>query len=154
MSEAERILTSWRRGEIADAAALARLLADCRSLEALRQAVAGTMLDTVMDRHAAGLRTAEELLRLADEARPGLEGCRRLFDEVAATNGLAGVALHSLGDERLLSAATCELVELLRRLGVGLPGQHLLDIGCGIGRLEVALASKAVRSAESTCRPR
>jgi SAM-dependent methyltransferase len=140
MSEAEQILASWRRGEIADPAALARLLAHCRSVEALRRAVAGTALCDMIESHAAGLRDAENLLRLADDVRPDLAAYRRFFDDAAAANGLAGVALHSLGDEWLLSEATRELVDLLRQLGVGLPGQNVLDLGCGIGRLEVALA--------------
>lgn len=142
MSEAEQILAGWRRGEIAASAALARLLAHCRSVETLRQTVAGTALVTVVDRHAAGLRDAEGLLRLADDLRPDLAEYRRFFDRAAAANGLAGVALHSLGDEGLLSEATHELVDHLRRLGVGLPGQRLLDLGCGIGRLEAALAPR------------
>jgi predicted TPR repeat methyltransferase len=63
-----------------------------------------------------------------------------LFDRAASISPTAGVALYSLGDTRLLEAATQELV---RRIGgwhlLG-AGARVLDLGCGSGRMLTALA--------------
>jgi SAM-dependent methyltransferase len=62
------------------------------------------------------------------------------FDRAARLSPEASVAVYSLGDARLLAAATAELVERMRQWN--LLGHELayLDVGCGIGRLEQALA--------------
>jgi SAM-dependent methyltransferase len=50
------------------------------------------------------------------------------------------VAAYTLGDPRLLARATEELVAQLRALGVLGRDRDTLEIGCGIGRMQRALA--------------
>ena len=52
----------------------------------------------------------------------------------------ASVALYCLGSPRLLAAATLEVVALLSQWGLLGLERTVLDIGCGIGRLEAALS--------------
>lgn len=67
------------------------------------------------------------------------------FDQAARTHPEGSVALYALGNPGLLEAATAEVVARLEDWGV-LPGTaECLDIGCGIGRMEVALASRIRR---------
>ena len=67
------------------------------------------------------------------------------FDRAAAVSGEASVALYSLGRADLLDAATHEVVEDMESHGVLGPRRALLDIGCGVGRFQVALAEKIGR---------
>ena len=69
-----------------------------------------------------------------------------LFDSAAARSAEGSVALYALGDPELLRAATDEVVELLRQARLLGADRDVLDIGCGIGRFEAALAGE-VRSA-------
>jgi len=132
-----------RAGGVSAGMALLRLVLRHRDLEALQQEVGDGPLREVLDRHEGGVRQALAVLDLSE--RPvddGLRGCRNLFDAAAGVSGAAGVALYSLGDEAMLEQATAELVTLLIDLGVARPGARILDLGCGIGRLETALAGK------------
>jgi SAM-dependent methyltransferase len=65
-----------------------------------------------------------------------------MFDRALRENPEASVALYSLGSPALLAAATAEVVALLDRLGVLAPERRVLEIGCGIGRFEAALAGR------------
>jgi 2-polyprenyl-3-methyl-5-hydroxy-6-metoxy-1,4-benzoquinol methylase len=63
-----------------------------------------------------------------------------LFDAAVSISPEGSVALYSLGSPQLLTAATIEVVAVLsewRLLGLE---RTVLDIGCGIGRLEAALS--------------
>src|SRR5437588_140869 len=71
-----------------------------------------------------------------------IETARRFFDRAVRRNEEASVAAHSLGDPRLLAQATREIVELLDRWGVLGADRRTLEIGCGIGRLQAALAPR------------
>jgi SAM-dependent methyltransferase len=62
------------------------------------------------------------------------------FDRAAAQHPEASVALYSLGEPALLGAATAELVQRLRDWELLDRDWQYLDIGCGIGRIEHALA--------------
>lgn len=63
-----------------------------------------------------------------------------LFDEAVSISPEGSVALYSLGSPRLLSAATLEVVAALSQRGLLGLERTVLDIGCGIGRLEAALS--------------
>lgn len=65
-----------------------------------------------------------------------------LFDRLAAEEPEAAVAFYSLGDPGLLAAATAELVEVVRRW-TPVENARVLDFGCGIGRVAIALAPHA-----------
>jgi ubiquinone/menaquinone biosynthesis C-methylase UbiE len=81
-----------------------------------------------------------------DSAKPaasveeGIAFCERLFDWSVQQSEEASVALYSLGNPRLLELATSEIVSQLKAWGAVTKDTALLDIGCGIGRLLVALA--------------
>lgn len=62
------------------------------------------------------------------------------FDGAASKNPEASVALYALGNPGLLEAATAEIVARLREWRLISPDTECLDIGCGIGRVELALA--------------
>jgi ubiquinone/menaquinone biosynthesis C-methylase UbiE len=84
-----------------------------------------------VEHHASAGGRAETIARWAS-----------VFDRAARISPEASVALYSLGQPSLLRAATQELVARLRdwqRLG---PDCTVLDIGCGIGRLEEAVAGE------------
>ena len=63
-----------------------------------------------------------------------------LFDAAVRISPEASVALYSLGSPRLLAAATLEIVAALSSWGLLGADRTVLDIGCGIGRLEAALS--------------
>ena len=95
---------------------------------------------------------ADELNRLAAQIRQngsdhtqlgGLPGIAAFFDQAAAEGAEAGVALYSLGDPAILAAATAEIVAWLDAERLLMPGAAVLDMGCGIGRVAAALASRA-----------
>jgi SAM-dependent methyltransferase len=104
------------RGAVAED--LRRLLADRTGLERLAAAAAG------IDHGATG--------------PAALGAIRAGFDRAAAISPEASVAAYSLGDAKLLDAATAELVDWLGARGL-LHGD-VLDLGCGIGRIAAAVA--------------
>ncbi len=69
-----------------------------------------------------------------------LQSWAAVFDRLATAAPEAGVALYSLGSPTLLAAATQEIVELMSGLGLLDSTHDALDIGCGIGRMVLALA--------------
>jgi SAM-dependent methyltransferase len=83
-----------------------------------------------------GLDTADGALS-ADEA---IARCERLFDWAVERSEEGSVAAYTLGDPRLLASATAEIVSELAALGVLGPDRDTLEIGCGIGRMQRALA--------------
>lgn len=66
----------------------------------------------------------------------------RLFDRLAVEAPEAAVAFYSLGDAQALAAATAELADVVRAWAPP-AGRRVLDFGCGIGRLAIALADEA-----------
>ncbi len=71
-----------------------------------------------------------------------LQRCRDAFDRLVRRSPEASVALYSLGNPEILAAATAEIVERLESWDLLGAGRMVLDIGCGIGRLELALAPR------------
>lgn len=64
------------------------------------------------------------------------------FDRAVAESEEASVALYSLGSPGLLARATAEVVALLERWGVVGPERAVLQVGCGVGRIEALLAPR------------
>ena len=78
----------------------------------------------------------------APSVEEGIAFCERLFDWSVQQSEEASVALYSLGNPDLLERATREIVVQLERWGILSNDRTVLDIGCGIGRLEVELAPR------------
>jgi SAM-dependent methyltransferase len=157
------ILRRCADGELSPEVALLRLLIAHRELHAVRSALGllaeraeqnGEMchaiaritglLDADPEGGALVLRMLEQERAAAGPRSPEeeLERCRQLFDRWVRDSAEASVALYSFGKPELLDAATAEVADLLKELGVLGPERHLLDIGCGIGRFEQALAAR------------
>jgi SAM-dependent methyltransferase len=160
---AVNVLRRCANGELSPAIALLRLLIAHRELPALRSALDGQARRAVQDRairaaisRITGLLDAHPeggalVLRMLEQERAAagalspeeeLERCRDLFDRLVRDSAEASVALYSLGNPDLLERATGEVVALLERLGVLGPERQVLEIGCGTGRFEQALAPR------------
>jgi SAM-dependent methyltransferase len=157
------ILRRCAKGEISPEIALLRLLIAHKDLDALR-----SFLDALArrdDRDGERRDTIARIARLLDDNPEGgalalrmlerertaagmpapedeLERCRHLFDRLVRDSAEASVALYSLGSPELLEKGTGEVVELLDRLAVLGPERDALEIGCGIGRFQQALAGR------------
>jgi len=158
-ASAARVLRRCARGELSPEVALVRLLIAYGDVDALRSALAAAgraardagmrgaleRVRNLLASNSAGsalvlAMLARERAAAGEEAADEVERCRDLFDQWVGDSPEASVALYSLGDPGLLDAATREVVVLLERLVVLGPERHVLEIGCGIGRFERALA--------------
>ena len=109
-------------------AAMRRLVAERKAgLDALAEEVA----QTAASHDASGPTAAEGVARIA-----------AFFDRAVRHSPEASVALYSLGDPVILAAATREIVAWLESEGLLRPEADVLDLGCGIGRVAAALASR------------
>jgi SAM-dependent methyltransferase len=145
---AQRALERYLAGAASPEITLMQLLLACGGVDRLRHC-----LEPLRQR-----RDFEPLLRLATdnrggleriaaivaagltEERSGIEAIREQFDRAVALAPEASVALYSLGAATTLDRATAEITECLRRWGLIHRDCTVLDIGCGIGRIEWALA--------------
>jgi SAM-dependent methyltransferase len=101
----------------------------------------------------AGCERVAEMLRSSLEASgpaatvdDGIALCAQLFDRRVREGGEGGegdsAPLYPPVNPELLERATREIVEQLERWGVVGPEKTVLQIGCGIGRFETALAPR------------
>ncbi len=67
---------------------------------------------------------------------------RRFFDRSVLRNEEASVAAYSLGDPEILHQVTEEIVGQLEEWGLLASDRKVLEIGCGIGRMQAALAPR------------
>ena len=150
----EDIIERFRRGDISAPVTIMQLLIETEDFTSTRVAVSGVgELERLIDANAEGCERIAAMLRSdMDTSQParsveeGIEFCERLFDWSVQQSEEASVALYSLGNPQLLERATAEIVEQLKAWGALGGDTSLLDIGCGIGRLLVAVAPQ-VRSA-------
>jgi SAM-dependent methyltransferase len=167
-AEMRRILASCREGALPPNVALMQLAMAADS-ESSFLATVGAALDELEDECASSAEPLAELRSLAG-ASPDLwrlvqsvisslpaetETHRNLdatlsswaaaFDRAVAVSPEASVALYALGRSDVLDAATREVVDDMDRSGLLGKGRKLLDIGCGVGRFELALAGKVER---------
>jgi ubiquinone/menaquinone biosynthesis C-methylase UbiE len=151
-------------GELPANIALMRLLiealdrdeAETTLRQALERAADSAAADTkhlaaVMDllrRNPQAWVTVKGVLRDVEHDRAilapedGVASCAAAFDRAARALPEASVALYALGNPELLNAATAEVVDRIRSWGLVGQGRKVLDVGCGIGRFEEALASE------------
>ena len=147
-------------GEASPPISLARLLLAMDRIEEVEE-----LLESLSD-----VEPVAEMARLLREHRPGCEDAavilhdhpdvvqsrlppgevidehRRFFDRAVTLNEEASVAAYSLGDPALLDAYTAEIVDLLEEWQVLGPDRDALEIGCGIGRIQAALAPRVRES--------
>lgn len=71
-----------------------------------------------------------------------IDMCRTFFDDLVQQSEEASVALYSLGNPALLKQASEEIVDVLDAWHTLRSDAVMLDIGCGIGRLEQLLSSR------------
>lgn len=163
------ILVRCLDGAISPAVALMQMLVETESPVAVRRAVddvtrraanlsrsgdsllrdrVDDLTQLVVENESGCAKIAELLKSGMDSPEParsveeGIAFCERLFDWSVRQSEEASVALYSLGSAELLERATKEIVMLLERWGILAPDHTILDIGCGIGRLEVELAAR------------
>jgi ubiquinone/menaquinone biosynthesis C-methylase UbiE len=155
------LLSRCGRGELSPAIVLVRLLIAYPDVGTLRSTIgplaqgnrepgirkAADRIQELLTTNPKGIETVLSMLQQeraaaeADEADQ-VERCQRLFERLVSENAAASVALYSLGVPELLHAATCEIVKLLERLQLLGPERRVLEIGCGIGRFQEALAQR------------
>jgi ubiquinone/menaquinone biosynthesis C-methylase UbiE len=158
--EARWVLEDYLSGEMSATITLSRLVlavGDVCEVEALVDAAERaweppvpeslTRLIKMLRENRRGLeRVAANLGEHPDPETPyasaaeGIETARRFFDRAVRRSEEASVAAHSLGDPKLLKKATREVVDAFAVWGVLGPDRRTLEIGCGIGRFQAALA--------------
>lgn len=128
VEDVEELLDSFEEGPLAE---MARLLRE----------------------HRAGCEDAAVILhehpdvgRTRRSAADAIADCRNFFDHAVTLNEEASVAAYSLGDPALLNAYTAEILDLLDFWQVLGPDRSVLEIGCGIGRIQAALAPRVRES--------
>jgi SAM-dependent methyltransferase len=94
------------------------------------------------ERVADMLREHPDPMRMSGPPEEVVATFRRFFDRSVTRNEEASVAAYSLGDSGILSRAADEVVARFDEWGLLGPGRTTLEIGCGIGRMQVALAPK------------
>jgi SAM-dependent methyltransferase len=155
----QRIIDDARLGRISPAVACMQLLMETRDLatarailqDAYRQARDPrlTALLAFIDDHPAGSALVARMLAAGVDhgdtlptPEAGVAFSQRLFDWAVQQSEEASVALYSFGSPELLGEATAEIVAYLDARGLLGPDRRVLDIGCGIARLAVALADQ------------
>lgn len=116
-----------------------------RAREASGASAAGRLheLESLMAEHPRAWATVHAILAKVEHRPTAGDSVTRwagLFDAAVRISPEGSVALYSLGSPRLLAAATLEVVAVLSRWGLLGLDRTVLDIGCGIGRLEAALS--------------
>ncbi len=99
-------------------------------------------LRATADQFAFRLPLLRAVLRRVKDPGEGdpVQHWAQLFDTIASLSPEASVALYSLGDPVILDEATREVAAALRDWRLLGRSRTALDIGCGIGRFESALA--------------
>ena len=154
-AECDSIVQRCEAGELSPPVALMQMLIaaedDALVASVVRERSAAspraTEIARLLEAHAPGCARITAMLKSGmDSPSPhasvedGVAFSRRLFDWSVQQSEEASVALYSLGDPALLEAATREIVSLFDTWDLLGGRRAALDIGCGIGRLEVALA--------------
>ena len=135
-------------GRISAEVALARLLLGGASPDEIAQALAsdqssrGRALLRVVETRRETLRELRAIFGGVEHEAASVARIGRMFDRAVAASPEASVAAYSLGDPAILAAATEEIVTWLEAARLIGPASDVLDVGCGIGRVAVALAGR------------
>lgn len=165
--EVAGILSRYEGGALSAPVTLMQLLIETEDADSVRTAVAdfartavthpevenrARELEQLLTANSSGCERIAAMLRAdVDSSKPartvdeGIAFSERLFDWSVQQSEEASVALYSLGNPELLERATEEIVSQLDRWGLIAKHSEVLDIGCGIGRLLVALAPRVRR---------
>lgn len=154
-----RAVADCLTGEISPNVALARLLLETGRVEPVEASLAvaaerwgeplpagfAELIAMVRD-NREGCERAADLLREHPSPEPvadveeTIDSNRRFFDAAVRAHEEVSVAAYALGNPALLAAATQEIVDLFERWGLLGPERTALEIGCGIGRMQVGLS--------------
>ena len=161
MSRFTAILDAARRGDTPPRVALAHLMVEAPDASSLDAALASAAeaaatrgerdrlvaLRALFRANAGAWETVRRafLLALHDHQPEGrgsetAAAWARVYDALARDAPEVGVALHSLGDADALAAATREVVADLVARGLVGETTRVVEVGCGTGRFEEALA--------------
>lgn len=155
--EVRAVLEDCAAGEASPPISLARLLLALDRVEDVEEllepfeAEDGPVAEMarLLREHRAGCEDAAVILhdhpdvgRTRRSAADAIADCRSFFDHAVALNEEASVAAYCLGDPALLDAYTAEILDLLEDWQVLGPERDALEIGCGIGRIQAALATR------------
>lgn len=144
----QHVLQACAAGQISPEIALARLLLtgkapDPAELARVARGEALGRLAALANAHRDRLEGLSGLARAGfDPGEDAIAGSAALFDRLAEQAPEAGVAFYSFGDPHALAAATAELVAVIRAWADP-AGKRVVDVGCGIGRVALALADAA-----------
>jgi SAM-dependent methyltransferase len=94
------------------------------------------------ERVATMLREHPDPERMSGPPEEVVATFRRFFDRSVVRNEEASVAAYSLGAPEILQQVTEEIVGLLEEWELLGPDRRVLEIGCGIGRMQAALAPR------------
>ena len=161
-SALDRLLGAYCAGEMPAGVVLMHLALSAGNARELAAALDARTLDARLNADATTAQRIEELTGLASsdafetvrqvsstlshEPRPqaktgeAVKQIAAAFDRAVSVSPEGSVALYSLGRPDILEGATSEIVDFMGSLGLLGPERVLLDIGCGIGRFELALA--------------
>ena len=151
---ARPMLLRYLAGEISAEVAIMQLLLALGGMESLAECLAALpeqpaihALQDILVRDERGLAGAAAVVEqgLARERTGAVAAIREQFDRAVAIAPEAAVALYSLGSAEILDRATAEIVARLDEWRLLKADVTALDIGCGIGRLEAALAPRLRR---------
>jgi SAM-dependent methyltransferase len=150
------LLSRCAAGAMPTRIAAMRLLVEAESPEALRRALLRAIgastapgaarlhdVESLLAEHPQAWTIVRSILASVEHRPSAGDPVARwagLFDAAVRISPEASVALYSLGSPRLLAGATLEVVGALSQLALIGPERAVLDIGCGIGRLEAALS--------------
>jgi SAM-dependent methyltransferase len=134
------IVARFERGDCSAQVALMDLLTACEDILLVERAVANQpALRVLLREQRSGCERLIEGLRAEPERGDDVLAYQRaLFDGWVAHSEEASVAFYSLGSPELLAKATQEVVGFLTPLFDA--RTRVLDLGCGIGRIALALA--------------
>lgn len=157
--EVRAVLEDCVAGEASPPISLARLLLAMDRVEEVEELLEpfaeGPVAEMarLLRAHRAGCEDAAVILhdhpdvgRTRRSAADAIADCRSFFDRAVTLNEEASVAAYSLGDPTLLDAYTAEILDLLESWQVLGPDRDVLEIGCGIGRIQAALAPRVRES--------